>query len=125
MCEARFRSLPGGNLGAGKGLSKPDSKPIDPHPSVKWSLTAIKKEVTWVSHSRHRERVRSGRSPDAFRSGPRRVRRRRWSACATCPRRARTRKRAGRLIYLGVTRASHRLIIGLGGDGRFGQLLGA
>jgi hypothetical protein len=34
-------------------------------------------------------------------------------------------KEAARLIYVGATRASHRLIMGVGGDGRFGQRLGA
>lgn len=32
-------------------------------------------------------------------------------------------KEAARLIYVGATRASHRLIMGVGGDGRFGQRL--
>ena len=34
-------------------------------------------------------------------------------------------KDAARLIYVGATRASHRLIMGVGGEGRFGQRLGA
>ena len=34
-------------------------------------------------------------------------------------------KEAARLIYVGATRASHRLIMGVGGEGRFGQRLGA
>ena len=34
-------------------------------------------------------------------------------------------REAARLIYVGATRASHRLIMGVGGDGRFGQRLGA
>jgi hypothetical protein len=34
-------------------------------------------------------------------------------------------KEAARLIYVGATRASHRLILGVGGEGRFGQRLGA
>jgi hypothetical protein len=33
-------------------------------------------------------------------------------------------KEAARLIYVGATRASHRLILGVGGEGRFGQRLG-
>ena len=33
-------------------------------------------------------------------------------------------KEAARLIYVGATRASHRLIVGVGGEGRFGQRLG-
>ena len=121
MCKARFRSLPGGNLGAGKGLSEPDSKPMDPHPSVKWSLTAIKKEVTWVSHSRHRARSQ--------RPIPRRVSIR--AAQGSVPAPGADEKEAARLIDVGVTRASHRLIMGVGvgvggdGDGRFGQRLGA
>ena len=32
-------------------------------------------------------------------------------------------KEAARLIYVGATRASHRLIMGVGGEGRFGQRL--
>lgn len=34
-------------------------------------------------------------------------------------------KEAARLIYVGATRASHRLILGVGGDGQFGRRLGA
>jgi ATP-dependent exoDNAse (exonuclease V) beta subunit len=30
-----------------------------------------------------------------------------------------------KLFYEGATRATHRLIIGMGGEGRFGQLLAA
>jgi hypothetical protein len=33
-------------------------------------------------------------------------------------------KEAARLIYVGATRASHRLFLGVGGEGRFGQRLG-
>lgn len=34
-------------------------------------------------------------------------------------------REAARLIYVGATRASHRLILGVGGEGRFGQRLAA